>query len=99
MTERMLQLIALAGGTVLVLFCVLFVRAASTSGKQLNGVEPVTIAVATDLHYLSPLLTDHGAYFEQMIQNADGKVMEYSEELIDAFVRRSHVQRGISEPY
>ena len=93
MTERMLQLIALAGGTVLVLFCVLFVRAASTSGKQLNGVEPVTIAVATDLHYLSPSLTDHGAYFEQMIQNADGKVMEYSEELIDAFVRQIITQQ------
>ena len=93
MTERMLQLAALVGATVLVLLCVLFVRAASTSGKQLNGVEPVTIAVATDLHYLSPSLTDHGAYFEQMIRNADGKVMEYSEELIDAFVQQIITQQ------
>ena len=93
MTERMLQLAALAGATVLVLLCVLFVRAAATPGKQLNGVEPVTIAVATDLHYLSPSLTDHGAYFEQMIRNADGKVMEYSEELTDAFIQQIVAQQ------
>ena len=44
-----------------------------------------TIMVATDLHYLAPELTDHGAYFMKMIESADGKVMAYSEELLEAF--------------
>lgn len=44
------------------------------------------IYVATDLHYLSKDLTDHSTFFTNMIENADGKVMQYSEEVIDAFV-------------
>ena len=45
-----------------------------------------TILVATDLHYIAPTLTDHGAYYEDMINSSDGKVMEYTEELTDAFL-------------
>ena len=56
-------------------------------------LEPVTLFVATDLHYLSPELTDHGAYFQNMIRYGDGKVMEYCEELTDAFVEQVIVQR------
>jgi 3',5'-cyclic AMP phosphodiesterase CpdA len=40
----------------------------------------------TDLHYLAPTLTDHGACFTKTITQADGKVMRYSEELAEAFV-------------
>lgn len=45
-----------------------------------------TLFVATDLHYISPSLTDHGAYFTRMIENGDGKMVHYAEELTDAFV-------------
>ena len=45
-----------------------------------------TIITATDVHYLAPSLTDHGPLFETTIANADGKVMEYIEELTDAFL-------------
>lgn len=48
-------------------------------------VDTVTLFVATDLHYLAPELTDHGPCFERSITRADGKVMAYSEELIEAF--------------
>ncbi len=48
--------------------------------------DALRIAVATDWHYLAPELTDHGDYFEQVISEADGKVMAYMEELSEAFV-------------
>ena len=48
-------------------------------------LEPITAAVAADLHYLAEELTDQGAYFQNLIANADGKVMAYSEELLEAF--------------
>ena len=48
--------------------------------------DPVTLFVATDLHYLAPALTDHGPCFERSITYGDGKVMAYSEELVEAFV-------------
>ena len=48
--------------------------------------DPVTLLVATDLHYLAPALTDHGPCFERSITLGDGKVMAYSEELVEAFV-------------
>ena len=48
--------------------------------------DTLTLFVATDLHYLAPELTDHGPCFEQTITRGDGKVMAYSEELVEAFV-------------
>lgn len=51
-------------------------------------MEPTTIAIAADLHYLSPELTDHGSAFQRVIEQADGKVMEYSEELLEAFTEQ-----------
>lgn len=49
-------------------------------------LEQTTLFIATDLHYLEPELTDGGTYFQQVIQNADGKMTDYSQELLDAFV-------------
>lgn len=45
-----------------------------------------TLMLATDTHYISPSLTDHGAYFTAMIESGDGKVTAYCEELVRAFV-------------
>lgn len=47
--------------------------------------EEIHLMIATDLHYLSPELTDHGHYFTAMIESADGKTMEYCEEVVDVF--------------
>lgn len=47
---------------------------------------PLTVAVATDLHYVAPELTDGGAYFTRIVENGDGKAMAYCEEITDAFV-------------
>lgn len=46
----------------------------------------IEILVATDLHYISSELTDHGYYFQALVQDADGKTMMYSEEVVDAFL-------------
>ena len=48
--------------------------------------EGITLAVATDLHYLSPRLYDNGELYTKMIENADGKTMKYIEELTEAFI-------------
>lgn len=48
--------------------------------------EETKIIVATDLHYISPQLTDNGPFFTQMVESADGKVMLYVSELCQAFV-------------
>lgn len=50
--------------------------------------EAVRVIVATDLHYLAPELTDNGPFFRRLIEQGDGKVMAYSEELIEAFVQQ-----------
>lgn len=48
--------------------------------------EKLRIFVATDLHYLSKELTDYGSLFQTIIHQSDGKMTEYEEELLDAFV-------------
>ena len=44
------------------------------------------LAVGTDLHYISPRLTDNGPYFQRVLANGDGKLAQYSEEITDAFL-------------
>lgn len=58
----------------------------STQNAEGNLSEQVTLAVATDLHYLAPELTDQGVFFQEFIKNGDGKVVQYSEEVTEAFV-------------
>jgi len=51
-----------------------------------TALPDVRILHVTDLHYLAPTLTDHGACFTKTITQSDGKVMRYSEELAETFV-------------
>ena len=77
----------------LLLFCFLLFLSGSIAYGDENKKEIqekqeiVTIWQASDLHYLSPSLTDHGAYFERMVKNADGKVMDYCEEVVDSLIQ------------
>jgi len=61
----------------LLLLCLAFPAAAQ---------QDVTLIVATDLHFISPELTDHGAYFTAMLDSGDGKVTAYCDELVQTFV-------------
>ena len=44
------------------------------------------VVVASDLHYLAPSLTDHGALFRRVMEAGDGKVTELCDEITDAFL-------------
>lgn len=59
---------------------------ASVSTAAFAPLEETRLVIAADLHYLAPELTDGGPYFQKIIQNADGKMTNYSEELLEAFV-------------
>ena len=48
--------------------------------------DPYTIFVGTDLHYISPEMTDYGPLFMQVVGNADGKLTEHTEEIAEEFV-------------
>ena len=48
--------------------------------------EVLTIVHATDMHFLSPELTDGGEGFIDILTRADGKVTQYSPQLCEAFV-------------
>jgi len=66
----------------LLLLCMLFSLpcAAAQAGEEL------TIVHVTDMHYLSPALTDYGETFMSLIADADGKVTHYTPQLMAAFV-------------
>ena len=67
----------------LVLACFLLTgcgRAAAAPGGEYR------VVVASDLHYLSPELTDHGEAFRQVMNAGDGKATEYCGEITDAFL-------------
>ena len=69
----------------LALLCVLLPGAA-------HGEDGCTLLVATDPHFIAPSLTDHGLYFTALTENSDGKLMKYSEEIMDAFLAEAIAQ-------
>ena len=67
-----------------------------TAGCAGAAKEPQTdtrLLFATDLHYLAPTLTDHGAIFRLVMANSDGKLTEYCEEITDAFLSEAAALR------
>lgn len=84
--ELWVPAVFLAAAAVLIAATALLTRRGGASAwPQLRPMEPVRIAVGADLHYLSPALTDGGSAFTQLITNADGKLMQYSDAIIEAF--------------
>ncbi|MEY8356007.1 metallophosphoesterase [Lachnospiraceae bacterium 54-53] len=55
-----------------------------TDGGQ--NKKALSIVFASDLHYLSPAMTDYGEHFMEIIRRADGKMTHYTPEIIQAFV-------------
>lgn len=72
-------------GAVLAALWFLIGREERTVPLNYTPMEPVTLAVATDPHFIAPSLTDNGEAFMQVITSADGKVMRFSNELMQAF--------------
>ncbi len=60
-----------------------------TIGVDFGVREPLKLIHATDIHYISPKLTDNGSYFTNMVENSDGKVMLAIEALADDFITQT----------
>lgn len=50
-----------------------------------SKTDSAKIIVTTDTHYLSDRVNDHGKAFTDMVNNSDGKMVQYSNEIFDAF--------------
>lgn len=48
--------------------------------------DPVTLVLATDLHYISPAICDNGEAFHTLVENSDGKATFYIQEIAETFV-------------
>lgn len=48
--------------------------------------EPPTLMLASDLHYMSSTTHDDGKAFWSMVEHDDGKIDQYSEEMLDTLV-------------
>lgn len=57
-----------------------------TANEALPVNRPIKLIVATDLHYLSPVIVEKGEVFEKMYLGGDGKQMNYMSEITDAFI-------------
>ncbi len=64
-----------------VLISVLTLCACQSAQKD----DVLTVVHATDMHFLSPELTDYGEGFIDILTRADGKVTQYSPQLCEAF--------------
>lgn len=76
-----------------ILCCLLLVLICACVPLSAHAEEGYTLLVATDPHYIAPGLTDHGMYFTALTENADGKLMHYSEEIMDAFLAEAVAQQ------
>lgn len=57
----------------------------SLAGCTETSKNQATIFVATDTHYLSSKINDGGEAFLEMTKNSDGKLVQYCDEIFDAF--------------
>lgn len=71
---------------IFILLSALLACSLSSCAAKYDTGEDVSIIVATDLHYISPSLTENEELFRVAVDNADGKVSHYSEEVTDAFI-------------
>lgn len=58
----------------------------ANSPTETVSEKPISLYQGTDLHFLSPSLTDRGFFYQNLIKNADGKASYYGPEVVDAFL-------------
>lgn len=75
-----------------ILFAVLALLLAACAGRQ-KAPANYNVIIASDLHYISPRITDNGEYFMRVLANGDGKLSQYSEEITDAFLAEVVAQK------
>lgn len=70
---------------ILILISVLLILILSSCNNQ-NDSKETTLFIATDLHYYSKELFDNGNLFNKLIENGDGKLVQYSSDITDALI-------------
>ncbi|WMJ88227.1 metallophosphoesterase [Anaerocolumna sp. MB42-C2] len=58
----------------------------NTQYSRNNSDKDQTFYIASDVHYLSEKLTDHGIAFEKYISSGDGKQLNYIDSILKAFI-------------
>lgn len=61
--------------------------------EQIKSGEDITLYTATDLHYLSNHLNDHGEAFQTYVSEGDGKQLEYIDEILYAFIHQMTLKK------
>ena len=85
--QKLLITLLLVGAIVAIAACGMRTNLSQGSKLPHRDTDPsLRVFIATDLHYISPHLTDNGEYFMRMIDNADAKAMHFSEEIMEGFV-------------
>jgi 3',5'-cyclic AMP phosphodiesterase CpdA len=84
------KLIFLLTAAAVLLLCFLFLR---PQADALPPLGEMRIALATDMHYLAPELTDNGAYFQKLLDGADGKITQHSDALMELFLQAAEAER------
>lgn len=69
-----------------VLLCLLLLNAVLPAAAE---DETSSIWIATDIHYLSPSLTDYGSVFQKTALASGNKLIERSGELLEAFLQKA----------
>ncbi|MDR2504907.1 MAG: metallophosphoesterase [Oscillospiraceae bacterium] len=59
---------------------------ASAAEKAATNAAPVSFIFATDIHYLKPELMRESQAFKDALATGDGKLVEYIDEIVDAFI-------------
>jgi 3',5'-cyclic AMP phosphodiesterase CpdA len=57
------------------------------TNSEIESGKDITFYIASDLHYLSNNLTDHGSAFQKYISSGDGKQLEYIDSIVNAFTQ------------
>lgn len=55
-------------------------------GREVPPAAPVTLAVASDLHYVGQAIEDGGELFTRVVQEGDGRQLDYIRPITDAFL-------------
>lgn len=71
---------------ILTVFLIPILSGCSSSDRlRIESGNNVTMFIATDMHYLAKDLTDQGEAYQTYLSSGDGRQLEYSEEIVDAF--------------
>ena len=79
--------------------CALSVLSACSHREAMEGSSlssdgtPLTLWICADIHYLSSSLHDNGAVFQQLVEQGDGKIPEYSAQIMDEMIHLALQER------